>query len=177
MTYGQPVSRDDGLAAKRNPKKRPLFPAAVLFITTVFSAFPAAADVLSPEPFYEKAERYDYIIYCMLATAVIETLFFCLCGYRERKIIMYVFFINLLSNLLLNFPVYPMQWDDNFASWTIIAAFEAVVIAFEFGLLGFHTGWKLKIFLLLVASNALSYAFGELYYHAVYIKTQVLRFG
>ena len=140
---------------------------AVLLLPVIVRAFPAAADVMDYDPFNGKGERYDYIIYCMLATAVIETLFFFLCGYKDRRTLMYVFFINLLSNLILNLPVYPLQWDT-FTRWWMIAAYESVVIVFEFILLGIRTGWKLKIFSLLILSNLLSYGLGELYYRLVY---------
>jgi len=158
---------------------------AVAAFLTITHAFSAAADVWLDGPTLEEIRKdnrpfetpkprndgQETLIYCMVATAVIETLFFYLCGYRKRKTLTYIFFINLLSNFILNAFLFPTLQDPNMDAYTYavgVGAFETFVFVFEFLLLGIHTGWKLKIFFLLIASNALSYGIGELFYHFVY---------
>ena len=165
------TERADGKTAIRllnaAPAVRQCVLFAVLLLPVAIYAFPSAADIIVYEPFNGKGEEYNYLICCMLATAVIETAFFLLCGYKDRRTLMYVFFINLLSNLLLNFKFLPLLLEP-FLKWWIILAYETVVIVFEFILLGFRTGWKSKIFGLLIIANILSYGTGELYYRLVY---------
>ncbi len=155
------------------------FLSALIILPMLVFALPAIADVwVEPWEAEEMNKRYlppqprndgqDHIIYCMLATAAIETMFFLLCGYKERKTLMYVFFINLLSNMIINAFLFPIiQWDVSRNFTTVIAALEAGVVLYEFILLGFHTGWKLKIFFLLIISNALSFGIGEFCYQFI----------
>lgn len=158
-------------------QRKPFFSAIIIaVITAVIYVLPAVADM--PVPDFPEEKKFfspgnndpqprddgqDPIICCMLATAVIETLFFRLCGFKERKTLMYIFFINLLSNLILNLFSYFSMPEIGFSMFDI-AALETGVVLFEFLLLGIHTGWKLKIFGLLILSNALSYSIGMLFY-------------
>jgi len=155
------------------------FLSALIILPLLVFAFPAAADMPAfpwPEKMEEKLlppqpwnDGQDHIIYCMLATAAIETMFFLLCGYKKRKTLIYVFFINLLSNMILNAFLLPViQWDLALKSAALTAALETGVVLFEFLLLGIHTGWKLKILFLLMLSNAISFGIGEFYYRLAY---------
>jgi len=150
--------------SKCDPNGKRLFLAfIVLLFMSSICIFPVFADEISlpmDMPIYHtRADYQDLLICCMLATSIIETLFFRLCGYKERKTLTYVFFINLLSNLIINIFIYYTMPDAGFSA-TEITALETGVVLFEFLLLGIHTGWKLKIFGLLVIANALSYVFG-----------------
>ena len=41
-------------------------------------------------------------IYCMLVTAIVETIFFWCCKYRKVDFLTYVFFLNLATNFVVN---------------------------------------------------------------------------
>ena len=155
-----------------SPNRCRLFSAIIIAtITAIIYVLPAMADIPvydfpiekkfnDPQP---RDDGQDPIIYCMLATAVIETLFFRLCRFKERKTLMYIFFINLLSNLVLNLFSYYSMPAEGFPM-IATAALEIGVVLFEFLMLGIITGWKFKIFGLLILSNALSYGTGLLFY-------------
>ncbi len=102
------------------------------------------------------------IIYTMLLTAIIETTFFYVCCYRAAKLLAYIFCMNLFTNFMVNrifnalyFVVTPM--------WFLILLCEAGVLFSEFFLLGlWFRKWTRKHFLLLLASNFITWALGML---------------
>lgn len=104
-----------------------------------------------------------YLLEPALLTAFIETPVFALCGYRKRSQWLGFFWINILSNVLLNRTLteaMPDQWD-----WTWVFLGELLVLGLEFGLCSYivHERYA-RLFATLVLTNLASFLTGFLLY-------------
>ena len=96
------------------------------------------------------------ILACLL-TVLIETPFLALCGYRKRDDLIIIVCANIITNLLLNLAIaivfrgYPGGW---------IYPMEGAVVAAEFMIYSSAFGRSMKLFLLTLAANCLSYGIG-----------------
>ncbi len=90
-------------------------------------------------------------------TIVIEVPLFFLCGYREKKQLLYFAGVNLVSNLMLNGFLETVGDDYNLA----MAIGEVAVVLLEFCLCCyFIKGDRKKLFRTLVFTNAVSFLAG-----------------
>ena len=96
------------------------------------------------------------------ATALIETLFFRLCGYRGRRELTLVALANLLTNLTLNLALRLIAAAGE-APKPLSAAVligEALVVAAEYLLLASDLKRGRKLLLTVTAANCLSFGLG-----------------
>ncbi len=105
-----------------------------------------------------------WLMEAALATAVIETPLFWLCGFRQPREFAWFFLVNLISNLLLNSFI-----GENFGvlpdSVSVLLG-EIFVLALEFALCGYviegrERGKLLRVLLL---TNTVSFLTGVLYF-------------
>lgn len=94
---------------------------------------------------------------CLL-TVLIETPFLALFGYRKRDDLIIIVCANVITNLLLNLSL-MLFWGDIGAG---IYLLEALVVAAEFAVYSAAYVPSLRLFVLTLAANALSYSFGLL---------------
>ena len=95
---------------------------------------------------------------CAALTVAIETPFMYLLGCRNRDEVLLIICVNVATNLLLNLGL-----GLGFAGrepGTIIYALEAIVVAVEYVLYALAMGKSLRLFLLTLAANCLSYGIG-----------------
>lgn len=96
-------------------------------------------------------------------TMLIETGFFILVGKRmQRDFILLCLCANALTNLSLNLLVWLLFYTVTTELSAVIYLFEVCVIIAEFLIYGAYEGRSRKLFLLTVASNAVSYITGLL---------------
>lgn len=102
-----------------------------------------------------------------LFTVLIETFFFFLFGYRNKRFIIAAILANLTSNLTLNYIIYFLGLAENPNYGWILLAMEIGVWLYESIIYMFfekdRKKW-LEIILLTLAANCLSFMFGILLY-------------
>ena len=99
-----------------------------------------------------------------LATAVIETPIFWLCGYRRSVENAWFFVVNIVSNLLLN--EFIGATPRNFPYPAAVLLGEVFVVLLEFALCGYavrEKGGK-RLFRVLLLTNAVSFLAGVIYF-------------
>ncbi|MBE6093879.1 MAG: hypothetical protein E7199_00185 [Schwartzia succinivorans] len=99
-----------------------------------------------------------------LATAVIETPIFWLCGYRRSVENAWFFVVNIVSNLLLN--EFISATPRNFPYPCTVLLGEIFVVLLEFALCGYavrEKGGK-RLFRVLLLTNAVSFLAGVIYF-------------
>ena len=99
-----------------------------------------------------------------LATAVIETPIFWLCGYRRRAEYLWFFVVNIVSNLLLN--EFLAATPGPFLYLAAVLLGEVFVVALEFALCDYTVREKggAKLFRVLLLTNAVSFVAGVVYF-------------
>ena len=98
------------------------------------------------------------IFVCAALTVAIETPFMYLLGCRKRDEVLLIICVNVVTNLLLNLGL-----SLGFAGrelGALIYALEAAVVAVEYILYALAMGKSLRLFLLTLAANCLSYGIG-----------------
>lgn len=100
------------------------------------------------------------LLACAL-TVAIETLFFLLIGWRDRRFLLLCVSANALTNLCLNLLILLMARAGIWTAWFALPL-ELAVVAAEYAIYTIvrTRGWKLL--LLTAAANALSYSIGLL---------------
>ena len=118
------------------------------------TAFALAGGVLS-EP---------WLLDAALATAVIETPLFWLCGYRRAAEWTWFFAVNIVSNLLLN--EFLAETPRNFPYTAAVLFGEIFVVFLEYALCGYAVRDKggARLFRVLLLTNAVSFAAGVIYF-------------
>ncbi|MBP5200387.1 MAG: hypothetical protein J6Z82_07035 [Schwartzia sp.] len=117
------------------------------------TVFAAAGGVFSEPWLWEAA----------LATAVIETPLFWLCGYRRSAEAAWFFVVNLVSNLLLNEFLAGTPRAFPYPAAMLLG--EIFVVLLEFALCGYMVRGKgAKLFRVLLLTNAISFLAGILYF-------------
>ena len=99
-----------------------------------------------------------------LATAVIETPIFWLCGYRRSVENVWFFVVNIVSNLLLN--EFIGATPRNFPYPCVVLLGEIFVVFLELALCGYavrEKGGK-RLFRVLLLTNAVSFLAGVIYF-------------
>ena len=99
-----------------------------------------------------------------LATAVLETPIFWLCGYRRSVENAWFFVVNIVSNLLLN--EFIGATPRNFPYPCTVLLGEIFVVLLEFALCGYavrEKGGK-RLFRVLLLTNAVSFLAGVIYF-------------
>ena len=99
-----------------------------------------------------------------LATAVIETPIFWLCGYRRSVENVWFFVVNIVSNLLLNEVIGATP--RNFPYPAAVLLGEVFVVLLEFALCGYVVEEKrgANLFRVLLLTNAVSFVAGIVYF-------------
>ncbi len=98
-----------------------------------------------------------------LATAVIETSLFAILKFTKKHFLLFVFFINILSNVLLNIAI-SFAPDD----FIYVIVGELIVVISEF--IAFWLFLKpssaqlKRLFLITILANIFSYSFGLFFY-------------
>ena len=118
------------------------------------TAFALAGGVLS-EP---------WLLDAALATAVIETPIFWLCGYRRAAEWTWFFAVNIVSNLLLN--EFLAETPRNFPYAAAVLLGEVFVVFLENALCGYAVRDKggARLFRVLLLTNAVSFVAGIVYF-------------
>ena len=99
---------------------------------------------------------------CLL-TIVIETLFFAAIGYRDRVFLLLCVLANAATNLSPNLILQLLYtWGVDLT--VAVYPLEALAVAVEFGIFAAVRGRSLRLFLLVLAANCLSYGIGLLLY-------------
>lgn len=102
-------------------------------------------------------------IYCMLVTAIVETIFFWCCKYRKADFLTYVFFLNLATNFVVNQVfrhLYPIYADYKY---TLIFILEMGVYISEVLALSLFEGkFSKKLCLLVFLANFITWGIGEI---------------
>ena len=99
------------------------------------------------------------IFLACLLTVLIETPFLALCGYRKRFDLAVIVCTNVVTNLLLNLLI-ALVFRGHPGGW--IYPMEGAVVAAEFMIYSSAFGRSMKLFLLTLAANCLSYGIGLL---------------
>ncbi len=101
----------------------------------------------------------EMIFVACLLTIVIELAFFLVLGYRDKSFIVICICANALTNLSLNLTVWLLySWDISLK--LLVYPLEAIAVATEFLIYGALKGRSLKLFLLTLSANLISYAVG-----------------
>lgn len=105
-----------------------------------------------------------WLLEAALATAVIETPIFWLCGYRRAREWLWFFVVNLVSNLLLN--EFLAETPRTFPYPAAVFLGELFVLALEFALCGYAVKERsgARLFRVLVLTNAVSFVAGIIYF-------------
>ena len=101
-----------------------------------------------------------WLLDAALATAVIETPIFWLCGYRRAAEWTWFFAVNIVSNLLLN--EFLAETPRNFPYAAAVLLGEVFVVLLEYALCGYavrEKGGK-RLFRVLLLTNAASFVAG-----------------
>ena len=105
-----------------------------------------------------------WLLDAALATAVIETPIFWLCGYRRKTEWIWFFVVNIVSNLLLNEFLDAMPRTFSYLLAVLLG--EIFVVLLEFALCGYavrEKGGK-RLFRVLLLTNAVSFLAGVIYF-------------
>ena len=118
------------------------------------TAFALAGGVLS-EP---------WLLDAALATAVIETPLFWLCGYRRAAEWTWFFAVNIVSNLLLN--EFLAETPRNFPYAAAVLLGEIFVVLLEYALCGYAVRERggARLFCVLLLTNVVSFVAGIIYF-------------
>ena len=118
------------------------------------TAFALAGGVLS-EP---------WLLDAALATAVIETPLFWLCGYRRAAEWTWFFAVNIVSNLLLNECLAELPWTFPYAA--AVLSGEIFVVLLEYALCSYAVQEKSgkRLFRVLLLTNVVSFLTGVIYF-------------
>ena len=107
------------------------------------------------------ADMTGKFAFAAILTAVIETLFFTVFYRQNKKFLTVVFFANIVSNVLLNLFLFRVS---HFLRAFVVG--EISVVLFEFAVFYLYLKPKnkevLKIFLLTLAANVISFTAGYL---------------
>ncbi len=100
------------------------------------------------------------LLACAL-TISLETLFFLLIGWRDRRFLLLCVSANALTNLCLNLLIALLARLGLWSYWLVLPL-ELLVVAAEYAIYAIvkERGWKLL--LLTAAANAISYTIGLL---------------
>ena len=102
-------------------------------------------------------------VYAALLTAFIETAFFWCCSYRSKAFLVYVFFINLLSNTIVNQVFVHTYALFPYNIYLLIFLLEMGVLIFEYLLLLIYLRRSYtKLFVLLFIANLITWSLGEI---------------
>lgn len=99
------------------------------------------------------------IFLACLLTVLIEGAFFAVVGYRDRYSLTVIVCANVITNLLLNLTIY-FVFSGQPGLW--IYGMEALVVLAEYAIYAVAFGRSLKLILLTLAANLLSYGAGLL---------------
>lgn len=105
-----------------------------------------------------------WLLDAALATAVIETPIFWLCGYRRAAEWTWFFVVNIVSNLLLNECLAELPWTLPYAAAVLLG--EVFVVLLEYALCGYtvrEKGGK-RLFRVLLLTNAVSFLAGVIFF-------------
>ncbi|MBO6236149.1 MAG: hypothetical protein J6N22_05455 [Schwartzia sp.] len=105
-----------------------------------------------------------WLLDAALATAVIETPIFWLCGYRRAAEWSWFFVVNIVSNLLLN--EFLAETPQTFPYAAVVLLGEVFVVLLEYALCGYMVrdkGGK-RLFRVLLLTNAVSFLTGVIYF-------------
>jgi len=108
----------------------------------------------------------ENIIIPVVLTVCSETVFFSLFGFRDKKSIFSLMFINAFTNLALNIPLYLCKATElSYYSWLLLGL-EILVVIIEAVFLMYmdRKNKRYQIIPLTVASNCLSFLLGLVYY-------------
>ena len=125
----------------------------------IVSVAPEVSVALSGGVFSE-----PWLLDAALATAVIETPIFWLCGYRRAAEWIWFFVLNIVSNLLLNECLAELPWTFPYAAAVLFG--EIFVVLLEYALCGYavrEKGGK-RLFRVLLLTNAVSFVAGIVYF-------------
>ncbi len=105
-----------------------------------------------------------WLMEAALATAVIETPLFWLCGFRRLRESAWFFLVNLISNLLLN--EFLGENLDTVSDSVAVLLGELLVLALEFALCDYVIKEKErgKLLRVLLLTNTVSFLTGVLYF-------------
>ena len=104
-----------------------------------------------------------HLFLACLLTIVIETLFFVGIGCRDRVFLLLCVLANAATNLSLNLILQLLYtWGVDLT--VAVYPLEALVVAVEYGIFAALRGRSLRLFLLVLAANGLSYGAGLLLY-------------
>ena len=105
-----------------------------------------------------------WLLDAALATAVIETPIFWLCGYRRAAEWTWFFVVNIVSNLLLN--EFLSETPRTFPYAAAVLLGEIFVVFLEYALCGYAVRDKggARLFRVLLLTNAVSFAVGVIYF-------------
>ena len=100
------------------------------------------------------------LLVCAALTVLIETPFMFLMGYRKRDEVALILCVNVVTNLLLNLSLGFLFGGGSDSA--LIYLFEAAVVAVEYILYSLAFGASMRLFLITLAANCLSYCLGLL---------------
>ena len=105
-----------------------------------------------------------WLLDAALATAVIETPIFWLCGYRRRAEYLWFFVVNIVSNLLLNEFLGATPGTLPYPAAVLLG--ELFVVLLEYALCSYavrERGGK-RLFCVLLLTNVVSFVAGIIYF-------------
>ena len=105
-----------------------------------------------------------WLLDAALATAVIETPIFWLCGYRRKTEWIWFFIVNIVSNLLLN--EFLDATPRAFSYLLAVLLGEIFVVLLEYALCDYAVRERggARLFRVLLLTNAASFSAGALYF-------------
>jgi len=97
----------------------------------------------------------------ILLTLVVEIPILIIFGFRKRDIVTVGILINIATNFSINLLMRQIKYviDPAHYGWWILPP-EAAVVIIEFTAMSFFTEKKLKLFLVVMLANAVSYLAG-----------------
>ena len=98
-----------------------------------------------------------------ILTALVETVFFRLCGYKEKRALILVALVNLLTNLAMNLLLGLLPGTDFGLAGRLTpaaASAEAAVVACEYLLLAPELGRGRRLLILCLIANCLTLGLG-----------------
>ena len=125
----------------------------------IVSVAPEVSAALSGGVFAE-----PWLLDAALATAVIETPLFWLCGYRQRAEYLWFFIVNIVSNLLLNEFLDATPRDFPYPAAVLLG--EIFVVLLEYALCGYAVRERggARLFCVLLLTNVVSFVAGIIYF-------------
>lgn len=103
----------------------------------------------------------------VVLTVVVETVFFYLFGYRNKKFIMVCIIINVITNISLNLILYFCFRNSSYY-YLYLLVFELIVILIEATCYMLFNKRDYKLIPLTVSSNALSFLVGWAFYYIMF---------